>query len=202
MGAAMDMKFEHRKIVMKMLVALAEFFRQDLGAQPKRLAAYADALEDISLEQLARAQKRAQRECKFFPMPAELRELAEGNAKDRVKDDALDAANRVIVELGKNQSGYHLNGAEYDAFLAKVRANVGELGWEAIRSLGGWAKIYQEFTDSKPGYFRTQLQQICEAIYRRASAGTHTQAPRLPAPDRSGLTAIKGLLPDHMKDRK
>lgn len=58
----------------QLLAALATVFDKELGEE--LVGVYFKALEDMPLEDLATATKRAIRECKFFPRPAELRELA------------------------------------------------------------------------------------------------------------------------------
>lgn len=56
-----------------MLAALAEVFGEDVGEV--RLAAYVEALDDLSLEALREAFRRAVRELTWFPKPVELRRL-------------------------------------------------------------------------------------------------------------------------------
>lgn len=63
------------------LALLAEA-RPDRAITAQTVQVYAVALEDIDDAALGRAVKRALRECKFFPVPAELREFA-GVAKPR-----------------------------------------------------------------------------------------------------------------------
>lgn len=59
----------------------------------EQVAAYAMALGDMTDEQLDYAVKRAVRECRFYPKPAELRDFAGVNAKP--KPDVSGALDRI-----------------------------------------------------------------------------------------------------------
>lgn len=74
MDLADNVEFRNR------LVTLAELF--DLKLAATRQALYFEALRDLPFERIAHALNQAARHCKFFPKPAELRVLAEGDAED------------------------------------------------------------------------------------------------------------------------
>jgi|SRR5262249_24475959 len=65
----------------KQLLALAEVFREPLTAEC--MAMYVESLSDMTDNQIRVSIGRAVRELKWFPKPAELRELAGANAEQQ-----------------------------------------------------------------------------------------------------------------------
>lgn len=63
------------------LVALGELFDAQLSTAKQVL--YFEALRDLPLARVTHAITVAARTCKFFPRPAELRDLADGSAEER-----------------------------------------------------------------------------------------------------------------------
>ena len=63
------------------MLGIAEVFRATLTEQ--RIKLYAQALSDLSQEQVESAAARAIRECRYFPTPRELREFVESVGDDR-----------------------------------------------------------------------------------------------------------------------
>lgn len=64
----------------KAMVYLAEAYGVSLSEQ--RIVIYADALSDLSMDQVKTAMRRAVRECKFFPAVSDLRALVIGAPSD------------------------------------------------------------------------------------------------------------------------
>jgi hypothetical protein len=64
---------DRREALGRALAMLAEVFGESLT--PARLAVYDQALDDLAAPDIKTACDRALRECKYFPRPAELREL-------------------------------------------------------------------------------------------------------------------------------
>lgn len=71
----------------------AEMFSDPLSES--RALLYFEALADLSLETVVGALRYARRVCRFFPKPAELRDLAEGSVEDRARE----AWRRVLAAL-------------------------------------------------------------------------------------------------------
>ena len=63
------------------MVKLGEIYNEPISAG--RIAAYFEALADLPSHVVVTAMQRAGRQLKFFPKPAELRELATGNDEER-----------------------------------------------------------------------------------------------------------------------
>ena len=80
----------------KQLLAMAEVFREPLTAE--LLAMYVESLTDLSDEQIRVCVGRAIRELKWFPKPAELRELVSYNPEEE-QDAEARAAWDVVVDF-------------------------------------------------------------------------------------------------------
>jgi hypothetical protein len=83
----------------KQLLAMAEVFREPLTAE--LLAMYVESLADLSDEQIRLCVGRAIRELKWFPKPAELRELVGCNPKGEQDAEARAAWDVVVDFTGK-----------------------------------------------------------------------------------------------------
>src|ERR1039458_9300906 len=99
--------------ILEGLAWLAEAYSEPLT--PERVKVYTMALSDLSPEELSMGFNRAIREQKFWPRPAELRELATGNAAIMVGklavDDAWEWVNRYLSLFGKlTQKRWELQG--------------------------------------------------------------------------------------------
>ena len=102
--------------------ALAAVFRQEVT--PAMLEGYWMGVGDLTVDELERGARRAIRECRFMPVPAEIRELA-GRGKDRrpyhEEHRALPGAERKqIAASWSRQLGAHSEPTE-------AKAVVGEL---------------------------------------------------------------------------
>lgn len=84
----------------------------------EQVAAYAMALGDMTDEQLDYAVKRAVRECKFYPKPAELRDFAGVNAKPKPDVTGIISRIRGLVTF--------FNGAEHMPSVELVRDQLGD----------------------------------------------------------------------------
>lgn len=109
-----------------MLYALGETFNEPVSEV--RAEAYIDALSDLPTDALITACKRAIRESKFFPRPAELRELVEGSAVDRA-EIAWNAMRRMVRQIG-----YYATPADADWPDDATRR-------AALELYGGWAAL-------------------------------------------------------------
>ena len=91
------MTAEDRPAFAEAMHALGETFNEPVS--DIRAEAYFDALSDYSLAEVNTAVRVALRRCKFFPRPAELRELLDGNAEDNA-EVAWGAVLREIRRVG------------------------------------------------------------------------------------------------------
>ena len=79
------------------LTVLGEIFDTKLSAA--RRTAYFEALADLDWLAVEVAMRCAMRQCKFFPKPAELRELIEGTLKERAEQAWLEV-NEIFRDYG------------------------------------------------------------------------------------------------------
>jgi len=97
------------------LVLLAELFDVKLSAA--RQALYFEALRDLPFEGVASALNQAAKGCTFFPKPAELRQLACGDAEDQA-ELAWMAFRRAMTAAGSYASLVVADPALGEAILA------------------------------------------------------------------------------------
>jgi len=151
--------------IKKLLVGLAEYFGTTLSEPQKKM--YSEDLEKYELKSLAEAIEKIRIDPKqeFFPRPAKIIEIMEGNRKD----EALEAVGRIITAMGK--FGSHN--------LEKSKAFIGELGWRVVDREGGWASLCQRTTDQDLPILKAQWRDMAVALQNRASAGRDNEAPKM-----------------------
>jgi len=138
--------------IVDQLTVLAELLGETVSAQ--RLALSAQTLSDLSEQQLKSAFARAARECKFFPKPVELRELAEGKPEDKMIVEAEAAWNWIV---GFMRSFWHPDVGIYQNS-PKIPAQTEY----ALRQVGGFGILSQMENTSEPFIKRDFI-----AAYRR-----------------------------------
>lgn len=117
---------------------------------PDSVRVYLWALRDIPVPRLLAAIEAATKTCRFFPSPAEIRDLAEGEAS-RHADEAWQQVWRAI-------SGHSLRPAlEADPVIS-----------DALRLVGGWSRLGQTNTDAEPHERRRWHEAYATALRRRA----------------------------------
>jgi len=128
---------------------LAEAFGRKVSE--KTLQAYEWGLDGLTVQQIQRAAARAIRECKFFPVPAELRELAgEGNAESRALT-AWEEFSRAVTRIGAYRNPDFSN--------STINATV--------RSLGGWEYVCSLTIEEFDKWLRKDFLKTYEAYDRR-----------------------------------
>jgi len=123
----------------KMMVALGEVF--DKKITHELLEIYWRILEHLSMEKLQEVFDRALRTCRFFPKPAELLELANGNI-----DAQAELAWNMLLKAIK--AGAHVSVIFEDGHIADVVQSMG--GWENVCSwtIGELKYRHREFCDA------------------------------------------------------
>lgn len=142
----------------KIILTLAEVFAEPMS--DPRMQAYFAALEDLTIEQVERAVNHLMRSAKFFPKPAEIRELIEGSIDDR----AAAAWSRLVqaIEKGGPYASLHVD----DLALADA----------ILRTFGGWIEACNRLpVPGDPMYANLQKQF---AAYYRAASRHGVDAPR------------------------
>ena len=137
------------------LLVTAEVFAETLSEA--RTLGYFEALSDLPVDTVLEGLRQARRRCRFFPKPAEVRDLILGSVEDRARE----AWRRVLAALE------HVGTYETVDFGDSVTHGV-------IEALGGW---HQAWTwDRAEGPELLGLERDFVSLYRLYSergAGRH-----------------------------
>lgn len=131
----------------ELIAALVMTFGKEPSAP--QLLGYTMALDDITTPDLKRAVGRAMRECKFLPVPAELRELAgvvTGTQRAALAFDAFASA--------VSNHGYAASVSFDDPIINAT-----------VRNLGGWERCCNVGADPDTEQFEKWLRQKFEQVY-------------------------------------
>lgn len=138
-----------------------------------------------------------------FPSIADIRDVIEPKIDPRLQ--AADVASRIMSAVPKFGSGRYQSEEGLKELHRKIQDHVGDLGWEAIKVMGGWFRVCEQMEDTDTGTFRAQLREIIESTYRRAEAGLLNQVPSLPSPrgkigePKQLGSVLQALLPNGLK---
>jgi hypothetical protein len=139
------MKADDRADFSVLMAMLADAFNAPLSEV--RLEAYFLALSDHPLERVRTAIETGLKTCRFFPVPAELLDLIEGNLEER----AVEQFTSLIL---------HARGKEHD--------EIDDAAWDAVEMIGGWKAIdWLTFRDC-PNVDRATTRRDFLAAYRVA----------------------------------
>lgn len=128
---------------------------------PAMLQGYALGLDGLSAEALERAVKRAIKECRFMPSPAELRDLA-GEGQDLPGRAAL--AWQTVLDAVQFVGWYRSIDFEDKAINA------------AIRALGGWQWLCERAAGDQLPFLRRDFLNLYQA-YARAGVPDFAALP-------------------------
>jgi hypothetical protein len=160
------------------LTIVAEVFGQTLSAP--RLKLYVEALIDLGQSRLAIALQRVVRECKWWPKPAEIRELAGACVADErmVRAEAAwQQANDYLNEWGVERLPIYRAGKKI-----KAPPIPPEIDY-ALRRIGGLRGLNQITQESRPFMFR----HFCESYLLAPTADAFGYLSAV-MPERAGLT--------------
>lgn len=86
------------------------------------------------------------------------------------EDEARTAASRAISAVAKFGRTNPV----------QARTFVGELGWKAVETVGGWSTFCAALTTSNLSVYQSQLTNMALTIFRRTQKGLPEYAPGLP----------------------
>lgn len=136
-----------------LLTLLGEAFDREITRT--RIEAYWLALQAVELDSFERSVQSAMRQCKYFPTPAELLELAGAGSGDDAAYRAFEVALRA-VPLGPYK---HVDFKD-----RTINAT--------IRTLGGWPNFVGRFTDSESEkWIRVEFCKVYVAYARSSVDG-------------------------------
>ncbi len=164
------------------LLALAEVFKESLT--PAVIAIYVESLADLPDDQVRLGIGRAIRELRWFPKPAELRDLAgaKQTQQQRQELEANEAFNLVVRHL------------ERDGVMAGIKMLPAPVQF-AIRQVGGLFQFNQRLQvhygdDDHPSQVRDQGFQFLHRDFLAGYKSHSLHAEMLPELTSKGLTAL------------
>lgn len=126
--------------------ALAEAYRQTITAATVR--AYELGLDDLPIEAIEGAVRRALRQCKFMPAPIELRELS----------GEVNGSNRAVLAWGAFEQAVIVHGGYKSVCFDDPLINA------TVRNLGGWQRCCEMPADEFDKWLRKDFLKAYEAI--------------------------------------
>jgi hypothetical protein len=162
----------------KLIIGLAAYYAHPLDDFV--VGMYAEDLMDLPIEDIVRAVREIRLDPKNtrFPMPAVIRAKAGAATSD--VDVARDVSARIFKAIGRH--GH--NWSEKDkAWPSEPLAELGELGFEVVKRLGGWFRVCEFSCDVSAGVFLAQVRDLTESTIRAAKSGLLHEAPALPKPE-------------------
>ncbi len=156
-----------------LLAMLGETFDKEINQS--RLEAYWLGLSDLTLEQMKSATQAALRHCKFFPSPAELRQLAGVGTGDDAAFKAFAVVLKAIDRLGPWK---HVDFS--DRFINAT-----------IRNLGGWPTFIARFNCGESE--KWARQEFCKAYSAFALSGVDGESCK-PLPGLAEASVVDGRL--------
>jgi hypothetical protein len=161
----------------KLIVGLAAYYGHAIDEFV--VGMYAEDLADLPIEDVLRAAREIRFDPKNtkFPLPAVIREKAAPNLNDT--DVARDVAARILKAVGRH--GHNWSDKD-PAWPSEPLDQLGELGYEVVKRLGGWMRVCEFSGEVGSGIFMAQIRDLADATMKAARAGNLEQAPSLPAP--------------------
>lgn len=143
--------------IKKDLLNLGEYYGKILT--PNQLQMYSEVLVSLPYETFTASIKKYINNASnvFFPLPGQLIGITTGDDKDH----ALEAVEIVLKAMSKFGSY---------ADIEKVKEFVGPLGWQLIKSEGGWNNICASTTYDKLPILKAQWRESCKSFLARETA--------------------------------
>lgn len=143
---------ENLQSIKKLLLLLAAYYEKDL--EPEVLDMFAKDLQDLDFETVRLSAEIYRKNIKNlkFPLPVQLRSIAEnGGTED---DQAAEIAARIIGAVSK----YGWTNPE------SARVFIGPEGWEVVQISGGWTSLCQGLTHENKGTQSAQFRNCIKSI--------------------------------------
>lgn len=147
------------KELKKMILLTAAYYNREIGDEV--LSMMADDLMDLPISQLAVAFKsyRMNPNNRYFPMPAQIRDLI--NPVQSTEAEARAIAGRIqqaIVNHGYSNPEH-------------AKELIGDVGWKIVQSYGGWSYLCQSHgIQLDPGIFAAQVRDRAQGMLKNEFA--------------------------------
>lgn len=171
--------------VAKAMAVLGATFPRDVT--PELVAIYAAAVQDLADQDLDRAVQRAVATCRFFPVPAELREFAGANRPPVVEVDA-------ILDQIRGMCGYLPATGTIPPRIDEVRQRLGDAIARAYAACGGGTRLLLGNETTAAIALREFTQEL-QAEVRATGPAALLPAPHA-APRVAPVNHPRGLLRD------
>lgn len=145
------------QMIKELLVVMAEYLQTELT--DAQLILYSEELSGDGAEFVKKAfaaiRKSPTTFYGKFPLPSQLRAIANGNDEDYALESSLKIIN-AISRFGWPNPG-------------DARKFIGELGWSVVLAYGGWETICKTIDSAdKIGIFQTQFKKSAEMMLTRS----------------------------------
>jgi hypothetical protein len=160
--------------VARALAIMQELWSREIT--PELVRIYRAALADVDDDALLAAVRRALTTCKFFPVPAELRELAGANRPAFVDAEA-------VLDRIAGHASYHPASGTRMPRVEVVRQLLGDAVAEAYGLAGGGDRLFSPNETTRSIARREFAEELRQLVRERGSAALPSpKIPRLPAP--------------------
>jgi hypothetical protein len=157
---------EKRKLIGKTLLDLARFYAYDIGE--KQFHMYVDVLMNFSVEEFSDAVKMYLIDSNNTKFPIPPHSIIIKTTRNGPSDD--DFANEVAARVHQAVSKFGYPSPE------KAKAFIGEVGWDVVRSYGGWEYICENLgVDIQISAFRAQVRDAARSKLSMDKMGVRNQ---------------------------
>ena len=168
------------------------------GREPKEevVVFYADVFKEYPFESVMSALKKIAQDSRIrsMPVPGDLMQYLNPTTTDR--DEGVVLCNKFLSLVQRRGRDWqdlpvYINGeptypgAKGESFLEfkdAFESEVGTLGWQVMRMMGGWLSVCEQFNQSDHSIVKAQVRDLTETCMRMAKAGKLETPPALPEP--------------------
>lgn len=186
------MNASERKQVGRVIALTASYYGKDLSSDV--VGMMLDDLSAFNAHDVVEAYKTYRLDPKntYFPLPAKIIGILKPSVDDR--SIAMNLAKRIekairhhgnswpMGVLRKTENGleryFEGGGYAWPSFEKAVLSELGEVGFEVVRSYG-WAALEENYFNSERGVFFAQLRDLTESILKHDKAGVMDELPKL-----------------------
>lgn len=145
---------------------------------------YIESFEGIAEQDVLKALKRCSMEVRGFPVIADIHQ--------RIKGSEIDEQEVVgLIYEAVNLYGYPSP--------QKAREHIGEIGWRAVLTCGGWLNICNTPAD-QDATLRAQLRMAAQSAIRRYKEDPENFTAKLPTIAANKLTSISEFTEEFTKE--
>jgi hypothetical protein len=180
---------EQETTLLELLVATSAFFARELPDISLRM--YAKILMEHEPDFVFEAMRNVMRDPKIRQMPTPAQILETVKPVITPTDDARDVAALLgkacrkkgdLWSAGFFQDGrahFEGGGKMHNTFEEAVIAEVGEVGFEVIRRIGGWGSFYTLWNNTTDSHFMAQMRDLAETVSKKSLGGVLYELPKL-----------------------